>query len=173
LRQQAVKILIHIVCIAFFAMVLSGIRSGSAAASPDSGVPGYLVGFQDGADEEYAVIIEKKSQQLFLYGFQDGEFREILRFPCSTGKIPGRKTLSGDSKTPEGVYFFIKEHLDKDLSPIYGAKAFPIDYPNLMDRRKGRGGNSIWLHGTNKPLKKRDSNGCIVLEDADLLKISE
>jgi murein L,D-transpeptidase YafK len=34
-----------------------------------------------------------------------------------------------------------------------------------MDRLAGRGGNAIWLHGTNKELMPRDSNGCIVVEN--------
>ena len=37
-----------------------------------------------------------------------------------------------------------------------------------MDRLAGRDGNAIWLHGTNKPLKPRDSNGCIVMENSDI-----
>ena len=62
-----------------------------------------------------------------------------------------------------GVYFFIKKFNKRDLTPIYGTRAFPMDYPNVLDQHAGRSGNAIWLHGTNKPIKPRDSNGCIVL----------
>ena len=115
----------------------------------------------------YAMVVEKSSQTLFLYGYE-GKFRELKRFACSTGLNSGPKSRSGDSKTPEGVYFFTKEHPDKYLAPIYGTRAFPMDYPNLMDRLAGRQGNSIWLHGTNKRLKPKDSNGCIVLANRDI-----
>ncbi len=124
-----------------------------------------LVDIEGGPDSpaEYAVVVEKESQTLFLFSIEQGNFREVFREPCSTGEVPGAKDRSGDKKTPEGIYFFIKEHPERDLAPIYGSRAFPIDYPNLMDRLAGRGGNAIWLHGTNKPLEPRDSNGCIVV----------
>ena len=136
---------------------------------PYSGeIPDMLVSF--GADKapRYAIIVEKKTQTLFLFSHENGVTREVLRFKCSTGETSGPKTKFGDSRTPEGVYFFIKEHLKKDLTPIYGTRAYPIDYPNIMDRLAGRDGNAIWLHGTNKPLKPRDSNGCIVMENSDI-----
>ncbi len=117
----------------------------------------------------YAVVVEKRPQRLHLYGY-DGTFRRIFSSDCSTGKKSGAKRLSGDSKTPEGIYFFIDEHDDNELSPIYGIKAFPTDYPNLLDRIAGFTGNAIWLHGTNKPLAPRDSNGCIVLDNADIAR---
>lgn len=141
---------------------------------PDTGeIPDVLVDF--GADKapRYAIIVEKKSQTLFLFSHEKDATREILRFKCSTGVAPGPKTKSGDSKTPDGVYFFIKEHLKKDLTPIYGTRAYPIDYPNVTDRLAGRDGNAIWLHGTNKPLKPRDSNGCIVLQNSDIDALAE
>ena len=120
----------------------------------------------------YAIVVEKSSQTLFLFAY-NGTFRELHRFPCSTGENPGPKSHSGDSKTPEGVYFFFKEYPEKYLAPIYGTRAFPIDYPNLMDRLAGRDGNSIWMHGTNKPLKPQDSNGCVVLANRDIDVLSK
>ena len=120
----------------------------------------------------YAIVVEKSSQTLFLFAY-NGTFRELHRFPCSTGVNPGPKSHSGDSKTPEGVYFFIKEHPKKYLASIYGTRAFPMDYPNLMDQLAGRDGNSIWMHGTNKPLKPQDSNGCVVLANRDIDVLSK
>lgn len=119
----------------------------------------------------YAVVVEKESQALTLYSF-NGLYQKELTFTCSTGEVPGPKSLSGDKKTPEGVYFFKSKFEKKYLSETYGDLAFPMDYPNLMDRLQNKNGNSIWLHGTNKPLKFRDSNGCIVLENADILKLA-
>ena len=57
--------------------------------------------------------------------------------------------------------------------PRTGLWAFTTDYPNFVDRRRGKSGDGIWLHGRDKPLgSKPDSNGCIALENADLVKIS-
>ncbi|MGD8369228.1 MAG: L,D-transpeptidase family protein, partial [Desulfobacterales bacterium] len=153
----------------FLLLLMPMLLTTAAAASglPPIGqfLSAVLVAIEGGSESpvQYAVLVEKKSQTLFLFSVEQGKYREVFREPCSTGEIPGAKEQSGDKKTPEGVYFFIKEHPERDLAPIYGSRAFPIDYPNLMDRLSGRGGNAIWLHGTNKPLEPRDSNGCIVV----------
>jgi len=115
----------------------------------------------------YAIVVKKKSQLLFIYVYEEG-VREIARMKCSTGKAAGPKNVAGDLKTPEGIYFFIKEHEKKELAPIYGSRAFPTDYPNMADQTAGKTGDSIWLHGTNKPLKPSDSSGCVVLENSNI-----
>lgn len=58
--------------------------------------------------------------------------------------------------------------MKRELAPIYGSRAFPIDYPNPVDKKKGRGGYGIWFHGTNKLLKPYDTNGCIVMENPSI-----
>ncbi|MDY0221432.1 MAG: L,D-transpeptidase [Desulfobacterium sp.] len=119
-----------------------------------------------------AVVVEKKSQQLFLYSSTDLGVQERLRFPCSTGAAPGLKLMSGDQKTPEGVYFLTEEYEDRYLSPVYGKKAFPTDYPNFIDQRVGRNGSAIWIHGTNKPLNPMESNGCVAMNNDDILSLA-
>lgn len=150
--------------------------SAEASSPPANALrhPTPLIAVETGGDSSasYAVLVEKQRQLLYLYAVEKGQFSEVFRVPCSTGEAAGPKLRSGDRKTPEGVYFFIKEHPDRDLAPIYGSRAFPIDYPNYMDRKQGRGGNSIWLHGTNKPLKPRDSNGCIVVENSAIDRLA-
>ncbi|WP_186443025.1 L,D-transpeptidase family protein [Desulfobotulus alkaliphilus] len=116
-----------------------------------------------------AVVVERATQRLWVYAKDnDGFFYERHSFPCSTGEVAGDKRLEGDRKTPGGVYFFLTEHEERFLAPIYGTGAFPIDYPNFMDQREGRTGNAIWLHGTNKALRPMDSNGCVALENHNL-----
>jgi murein L,D-transpeptidase YafK len=156
--------------VAFVFLLLLPILSGAGQnKDPYSDkIPDMLVSFGEDKTPRYAIIVEKETQTLFLFCHENDVTREVLRFKCSTGLTPGPKTKSGDSKTPEGVYFFIKEHLKKDLAPIYGTRAYPTDYPNIMDRMAGRDGNAIWLHGTNKALKPRDSNGCIVMKNTDI-----
>ncbi len=121
---------------------------------------------------DIALIVEKATQTLFLYNF-NGKFNLESKMKCSTGKLTGRKNRSGDQKTPEGVYFFTGKYHEKDLSPVYGAGAFPVDYPNQIDKEAGRTGYSIWLHGTDKKLKPRDSNGCVALENYNIEKMKE
>jgi murein L,D-transpeptidase YafK len=46
-----------------------------------------------------------------------------------------------------------------------------MNYPNLMDIRRGKGGNNIWVHGTNEELEERSTNGCIVLGNGDVAQL--
>jgi len=124
-------------------------------------------------ENENAIIVEKKTQTLFLYNAKSGNLLIEFQAPCSTGEIYGVKQKAGDKKTPEGVYFLNDEYEDKYLSEIYGRKAFPTDYPNLIDKKAGKNGSAIWIHGTNKKLKPMDSNGCIALENFNILKLSD
>ena len=161
----------------FFILILCLAIDTNIDASPgepaDSNrIPDVLIGFNSENSKAYALLVEKAVQRLYFYNC-DGDFKEIFSMKCSTGKISGAKNISGDKKTPEGVYFFTNKFSEKYLSERYGLKAFPMDYPNFLDRVKGRNGYSIWLHGTDKPLKSRNSNGCVTLQDSDLEKLSE
>jgi murein L,D-transpeptidase YafK len=127
-------------------------------------IPSCLIGLNLKEKPGYALVVEKVSQTLRVYEW-DGDFHLKHTFPCSTGEASGKKEKTGDRKTPEGVFFFTKAFPKRDLSPTYGTGAFVLDYPNLIDRRQNRSGYNIWLHGTNKPLKKRDTNGCIALKN--------
>lgn len=121
---------------------------------------------------ENAIIVEKKTQTLFLYTSKYENLLIDFQASCSTGEINGIKQKAGDKRTPEGVYFLKDEYEDKYLSAIYGQKAFPTDYPNFIDRKSGKNGSAIWIHGTNKKLKPLDSNGCIALENYNIQKLS-
>jgi len=145
----------------------------SSTKPEDSGnIPDVLIGFHTEKSKAYALLVDKNIQRIYFYDCSDG-FKKIFSMQCSTGKIPGPKNISGDQKTPEGVYFFTNEFADQELSATYGLKAFPMDYPNFLDRAKGRNGHSIWLHGTDKQLKARNSNGCVALQNSDLQKLSK
>lgn len=153
------------------ATVAAASVGGPPTDGEDPALPDVFVPYSpDGTD--YILLVEKATQTLLVYAYEDRP-REVARFPCSTGKSIGRKERDGDAKTPEGVYFFLEVHEDPQLSPIYGIRAFPTDYPNLMDRIAGRTGSAIWLHGTNKPLEDRDSNGCVAMDNADLERVTE
>lgn len=119
-----------------------------------------------------AIVVEKSSQTLWLYTSYKGEFLKVFEIPCSTGEMGGPKQVEGDKKTPEGIYFLKQIHEDRFLAPIYGKRAFTTDYPNFFDRLLGKTGSSIWIHGTNKRLKPMDSNGCVAMNNDDLMKLS-
>jgi ketosteroid isomerase-like protein len=153
------------------ALVLSAPVGASTGTAAEGQIPDLFVSMGGGTRSAYALVVEKDSQKITLFKY-DGRYRAVETVKCSTGKIRGDKRVSGDKKTPEGVYFFTEAFTDRELAPLYGTRAFPLDYPNFMDRRQGRNGYAIWLHGTNRPLKDRDSNGCIALENKDIDKLS-
>lgn len=120
-----------------------------------------------------AILVEKQSQTLYVYSRENKKLRVAFSAACSTGEIFGDKNKAGDKKTPEGVYFLIDEYEDRYLTPIYGKKAFLSDYPNFHDQRLGKDGSAIWIHGTDKALKPMDSNGCIALENDNILSLAD
>jgi len=122
------------------------------------------------AHPHYVIIVEKASQRVFVYQF-NGDYRLVASFPCATGENGGDKQTSGDRRTPEGIYFFTKACDSSFLSATYGARAFPMNYPNPMDERRDKGGYSIWLHGTKEKLKDRSTNGCIAMNNADVVRL--
>ncbi|PIE71062.1 MAG: hypothetical protein CSA22_04875 [Deltaproteobacteria bacterium] len=126
-------------------------------------VPASLILLPDTAP--HALVVDKSRQELYLYEKKENTLIRQAVLPCSTGEAAGDKQVEGDRKTPEGVYFFTDRHPEKYLSPVYGRMAFPMDYPNLMDLRGEKTGSAIWLHGTNKPIRPRNSNGCVVLDN--------
>ena len=81
----------------------------------------------------------------------------------------------GDKKTPVGVYHVTSSLPTQRLGDFYGSGAFPINYPNEWDKRQGRNGHGIWLHGTPSNTYSRPPNasdGCVVLANMDLNAIS-
>lgn len=121
----------------------------------------------------HALIVDKSQQQLHVWRIKDGEPSLVESYRCSTGENEGDKWVRGDMRTPEGVYFFCSVIDGRTLPSKYGFWAFTTDYPNFVDRRRGKNGDGIWLHGRDKPLaNKPDSNGCVALENQDLIKVS-
>ena len=156
--------------LALFALFVFSFLFNSEISAEDHIRPSAIIKLPE---NENAILVEKKNQTLFLYSSKSGELQIQYKTPCSTGEISGVKHKAGDKKTPEGIYFLKDEYEDQYLSPIYGIKAFPLDYPNLMDKRTGKDGSAIWIHGTNKVLKPMDSNGCVALENSSILKLAE
>ena len=154
-------------------LIVGGVTLVPAAQQVDQGtvadqVPDALIEPGSGPDR-YIIVVEKASQLLFLFQYKLGEYYLIREMECTTGENLGDKQIEGDQRTPEGYYIFNKKSLESDLAPIYGVLAFPMDYPNFWDERLGKNGYGIWLHGTNRKRIPRDSNGCVALENIDII----
>jgi murein L,D-transpeptidase YafK len=159
----------------FMALYFSpgGFSAQSRISDAGDGIPDVFVYSDAGGAGTHTLLIDKENQQLIVYENRSDGIFEKRRYRCSTGEVPGPKERSGDKKTPEGVYFIVNRFSAKDLTPVYGTRAFPLDYPNLLDNMAGRTGYSIWMHGRDKPLKDRNSNGCIVLENSSIEQVEQ
>jgi murein L,D-transpeptidase YafK len=131
--------------------------------------------WQMNAEQKYALVVDTSRSTLFVYENVNGEPRYVTDFYVTIGKLGTDKYAEGDQRTPLGVYF-VQADLPKDkLADLYGSGAFPLDYPNEWDRRNKRTGSGIWLHGTQSGTYSRPpraSNGCVVLANDDLDKVS-
>jgi len=132
-------------------------------------VPRYLL--QMHPDQKHAVVVDTQKARLYLYQNDNGRPRFVADYYISHGKLGADKTKEGDKKTPIGVYHVTTSLPRQKLTDFYGSGAFPINYPNEWDKRQGRNGHGIWLHGTPSDTFSRPpkaSDGCVVLANQDL-----
>ncbi len=95
--------------------------------------------------------------------------------PISIGLNGVGKQRAWDRKTPLGIYFVVDRLTTRNLHEKYGPMAFPLDYPNVWDRRHARAGDGIWVHGVaggdrRPPL---DTDGCLALPNATLRALAD
>ncbi len=142
-----------------------------AQDAPDA--PGWrasLVGHPAGPVKLLA--IDKDRQQLYVLE-QKSPIALTQQFTCTTGEKPGDKYTEGDLRTPEGVYFTEKRlngGLDYDL---YGSTAHTLNFPNPIDRLRGKTGSGIWIHGRGHRIRPRETKGCVALNDDDMSRLDE
>ena len=140
---------------------------------PTNYVPRYLL--QLGPEQKYAVVVDTKRARLYLYRNDNGTPRFVADFYASHGKAGAEKVREGDNKTPVGVYHVVSQIDSSKLPDLYGDGAFPINYPNEWDKRAGRTGYGIWLHGVPSDTYSRPpstSQGCVVLANQDFNTLS-
>ena len=135
----------------------------------DDRLPRYVL--QLHPEQKHALVVDSRRSRLYVFANDKGLPRLVADYYVTLGKNGMEKTREGDQKTPVGVYHVTANLPRKKLTDFYGAGAFPINYPNEWDRRQGRGGYGIWLHGVPSDVYARPpraSDGCIVLSNPDL-----
>ena len=123
------------------------------------------------AGQKHALLVDSKRSRLYVFANADGRPRLVADYYVTLGKNGVDKAREGDQRTPIGVYHVTANLPRSKLTDFYGSGAFPINYPNDWDRRMGRNGHGIWLHGVPRDVYSRPpraSDGCIVLANADL-----
>ncbi len=151
------------------------------AGRPTAQVPRYLV--QMPREHRHALVVDTAKSTLYVFENKDGEARYVTDYYVTIGKQGMDKYREGDNKTPLGVYHVTgsisREQLNASFGKQageYGVGAMPINYPNEWDRRAGRNGHGIWLHGVpfdtySRP--PRASNGCVALTNEDFLALGK
>lgn len=150
------------------------VRVQRAQAQPQTQrAPSYL--WQLNAEQKYALVVDTSRSTLYVYENVNGAPRYVTDFYVTIGKLGTEKVSTGDQRTPIGVYFVLADLPKNQLADMYGTGAFPLSYPNEWDKRNGRTGSGIWLHGTSSDTYSRPpraSNGCVVLGNDDLDKLA-
>lgn len=140
---------------------------------PGSGrVPSSILQLHPG--QRYALLVDARRSRLYVFENADGRPQYVADYYVSLGKRGVEKAREGDQKTPIGVYHVTANLPRQKLADFYGAGAYPINYPNEWDKRLGRNGYGIWVHGTPPDTYSRPpraSDGCIVLANPDLLSV--
>ena len=119
----------------------------------------------------HAIAVDASKSRLYLFENTPTGLNLVSDYYISVGKAGTSKTVEGDQRTPLGVYY-VTSNLDrKSLKDFYGSGALPINYPNILDAKRGKTGSGIWLHGTppnqfSRPPQATD--GCVVLANPDL-----
>ena len=122
--------------------------------------------------QAHALVVDTERSRLFVYANDNGRPRYVTDFYISVGLNGAEKQREGDQKTPIGVYTIVG--MKQKLPDFYGAGAFPLSYPNEWDKRNGRNGHGIWLHGTPSETYSRPpraTDGCVVLTNEDLRRL--
>ncbi|MBI3041774.1 MAG: L,D-transpeptidase family protein [Betaproteobacteria bacterium] len=137
-------------------------------------IPRYLLWF--GPMQRHAIVIDAKRSRVYVYENAGGTPRLVEDYYTTLGKYGIEKNLEGDKKTPVGAYYVTSKIPGSKLPDLYGWGAFPINYPNEWDRRLGKTGYGIWLHGVPSDTYARApwaSDGCVALANPDIERLGE
>ncbi|GHV60009.1 peptidase [Campylobacterota bacterium] len=118
-------------------------------------------------------VVDKTAASFAVYSYENGKLTANGTHKATLGDAQGDKFVEGDKKTPVGTYkitSLLTSQANK-LDPYYGPLAYTTNYPNYLDKKLGKSGHGIWIHGfpLNGARNNENSEGCVVI-DNDLLR---
>ena len=125
--------------------------------------------------QQHAIVVDASRSRIYLFEGQGGSPRQVRDYYSSIGKLGTSKEREGDKKTPIGIYQVSSHIPGTRLPELYGWGAFPINYPNEWDRRVGRTGNGIWIHGVPSENYARgpfSTDGCVALANREIAEMA-
>jgi murein L,D-transpeptidase YafK len=123
---------------------------------------------------KHAIAVDASRSRLYLFENGPNGLQLVADHYASIGRLGAEKSYEGDQRTPLGVYYITSRLGAKQLTDFYGIGALPLNYPNEYDRRLGKTGGGIWLHGVPSDSYARSPNstdGCVVLANPELQTI--
>lgn len=107
------------------------------------------------------LVAVDKNRQTFLFFEKKSPLKLKYSFPCVTGQLAGDKQELNDLRTPEGIYF-VEYKIASGLDfREYGGIAYTLNYPNPVDRLRGKTGHGIWIH--SKGFGLVPTRGCVAI----------
>lgn len=107
------------------------------------------------------LVAVDKNRQTFLFFEKKSPLKLKYTFPCVTGQLAGDKQALNDLRTPEGIYF-VEYKIASGLDfKEYGGIAYTLNYPNPVDRLRGKTGHGIWIH--SKGFGLVPTRGCVAI----------
>ena len=122
----------------------------------------------------HAIAVDASRSRLYLFENSRQGFRLVADHYVSVGRLGVGKHAQGDQRTPLGVYFITSRLDAAQVQDFYGPGALPLNYPNEYDRRQGKTGHGIWLHGVppqNFARGPQSTDGCVVLANDDMQRL--
>ena len=122
-------------------------------------------------NEVNAIWVKKSERKLHLLT----NWEITHTFAISLGRNPiGHKQKSGDSRTPEGLYYIDRRNPNSRFFRSLGI-SFPNDTDSFLAGLRGEDpGGDIMIHGEpNDPIKRKNlaadwTKGCIAMKDEDM-----
>lgn len=116
------------------------------------------------------VAVDKASQRFHLFE-KKSPLHLKYTFECTTGQAVGDKLVMNDLRTPEGVYF-VEYKIANGLDfKEYGGIAYTLNYPNPVDKLRGKTGHGIWIHSKGFGIVPRDTRGCVAIGLQEIAEI--
>lgn len=107
------------------------------------------------------LVAVDKNRRTFLFFEKKSPLKLKYAFPCVTGQLAGDKQALNDLRTPEGIYF-VEYKIASGLDfKEYGGIAYTLNYPNPVDRLRGKTGHGIWIH--SKGFGLVPTRGCVAI----------
>ena len=99
----------------------------------------------------HAIAVDASRSRLYLFANTADGLNLIGDYYISVGKAGTSKDVEGDQRTPLGVYYITSNLDPKTLKDFYGSGALPINYPNVLDAKRGKTGSGCLLYTSPSP----------------------